>query len=1771
MDPYQAANLIDHLDLHTHSDNLKNNFQSNIRSNCPKRSIKFSDNTLIDYNRRYINHKLAFNHHQVNYVIPGTLVFDPLLPTSTIKNNLVKIKMDKVAMSKQNGLLTKNSNKHKCKSKNHSILIRKLKPRLKKMIANPKNTNNDVKFSEPENKVFKLNHINTPDCIAGKLPFLPVKLGCLQGHHLNIEACVDSGASNSFTSYNLFKQLEDFREYVIERRAIKVNTGKGVIDAKDAILASIPITLLDAEGALHTFMKKFIVLSQLTDATFLGSDFIFDTNVFEHISIDGLHLINNDSLTLVPMIWKKNNKQIRLLSTENKILGPGHSIILSTMASTIPKNDKLIIGDLSENFDLNNNNFFPKTTSSSNLNLDDDISVLPMITERSKHNRYDILITNNGDKYYEFMENFPVATLFDSEEQLDFFQIYHLSTLDDKNDYKYENESQFSSNLVMNNIDENFDDSSEVCIFQLKHDEYQQNMSDVVVAPDIVGANGLSDCQHQNVNTSNNHFLEGTGSYDSIDISNSQLPLASADVPEHLVGQTLKDINRKISNKTLREVKDKIEKDDYMNQEEKEAALESFKKYGYVSKSASSIIDSNKNVTELKNCSDIPLTEDEIIGKIKLDHLTPDQRQRAEAVFRKHIGAFARFEFDCPINNLNVVCDIELVDDFDPRKTVNSKFYPIPPQVRPQIKQILEKMQRSGIIDDCTEYSPIISTLLIGRKKNLQPRVLLDSRQINLFSKRIPTFLTNTQEIMANFSGKTMITSCDINNAFFSIPLHPKKAALFSFFTPEKARKKFLRCAQGARNSSHFMELLTARLIEPLSDCSSYVDDIYLSTDGKGEEGFQKHLNSMEALLKRVIEANVRLKAEKLNFLHSTVDILGFHWTAGERGTFAIPDFRVQAIRDYPIPKTPKRCHSWISFIGYFRKFIYDFSRLSIPFLNLTKCTPSSYKWTPEIQKSFEDLKDRACNAVKIASPDFNKKFYASSDASLQSSAFCLFQLGENDEVIYLGMSSKIFTTAERNTSSFQREVVSILQGLTSYNFYLRFSNDICIFSDCLSIIWIKSCKAANSLLMRLSLILSTYEAEIRHVRGNSSWICDILSRCISVKDIEKNLPSLTPAQATELVSLLTLPEGYLIDKETLKKYLTMPGLQNPYAKNKAKKTTKCVVSAESFNLPKKGRKKFHPPKTTKWHPWYRNQLQQQRENEIDFRKPAESDICTLANVNENLIPQKGKLDQEALSDSCVDILSTSGVDSELGLTGPNIDPEVYSFLYVIRLIDNTNNHENQHNIDTDNSQIGENFDETFFNNYEHDQLESLRLNTSVIRNGSITLDLIRESQSTDPMINDILSKDPLPNHYFIRKGILLNNKNNIEKIVLAYSLLPVLIHRYHFSYSGGHMPASKVIEHISEMYYHPHLKQIILSTMPNCILCLSQKPHHKKFMVFGKNDPPSFPREKWAFDLVFGYTPVKGYVGLAVFLDLFSLYCVITPIKSKTSEELLFHFKTKIYQMYGVCHLFSDCENSILSQNFRSFCDSHNIITSSTAPRSSWQNGNIECLISMIKIAIRIYTKQENISWVDAIPHVQLCLNKRKLSSKYTPELILYGNELPNMELLQATQDFTDFESYMSYFQNHVNHIREVHMKRRAVLADRTRNCVNRSRHEYHFSEGMLVYLRDFEIQQDTGGSSRSKYLGPFIIENLDLSKNICQLRNLENHKLRMAHLINIKPAVGPINIIHSPANLNPKEILYNHSNQNSKDNNSTLPDQQSDTLRRSTRIKTIPKKLLD
>ena len=1660
------------------------------------KKVTFSPEVVKDYCIRYKNN-IKTNKNITNYIIPGTIFFnysieEPKLIrlTLAIINNMpVEQKgLQEEGLKLQDIITTNNVCKYHFKKNQKRSKILKKNFNQNDTSKQPKNSNIEQHFAESTCDIYTLFHFNhTPDMITGKLPYLPIKLGDLSNNPIDCLSLEDCGASHSFLSYDRFKKIEDFRKYIVERKSISVKTGKGVIKSPSAIVAKIPLTMADYQGSCFTIPKQFIVLEELVDAAYLGSDFIFDTNIFEAATIDGLIFKHTDgSTSLIPVIWQENTKKIEMLAKESKIVPPNSTIILKTMAMTIPMNDKNLIihgNDCDNDFDVD---------------YDDELVIHSMITDKSPDNTYQVLITNNSDQYLEFLENSPIATM-QEDKSIDIYSIHHLNTIDNSNQYTFNNEHDFTSNLVITNVSgkkSTMDDDDEQCLF----------------------------------------FKDNTV---HAELNHSNLEPPDALNPEHMTCRNLNEVSTKSNTqqrqKAIGEFKQRINSDNTMNQAEKKAALDEFINKGYATKSCTSVIESNTHVTELKESSEV-LTEKEILAKIKLDHLQPDEKEKALALFKKYIGVFAKHEYDCPPNKLGVVADVQLIEDFSPSKTVNCKYFPIPPQIRPQVKNILKKMQENGIITDCTEYSPIVSNLLIGKKKSIngiiKARVLVDCRAVNFFSRRLPTMLTNTQEIFANFSKKTHISSCDINNAFFTIPIKSEKSALFTFFDENKQRKKFLRQPQGAKNSSAFMEILTGKLIEPLKNTCAYVDDLYVSTGGTGPIGFQTHLDEMENLLKRLEQANLKLKAEKLHFHQEVVDILGMMWS---KGSFSIPEFRIQSIRDYPTPKTPKQCKRLVSFLSYFRRFIHKFAEVSAPINELAKLTQSQFKWTAENQADFNRLIEQSCNAVKIASPLYDRKFYAASDASLIASSFCLWQLDDDEQVFYLGCSSRIFTKSERAASSFQRETISLLQGITSYEFYLKFAECIVVFTDCVSILWWKSCKASNYLLMRLALILSNYEVEIKHVKGGDSWICDIVSRYFEKKETDFDVQnSLTISQANELFKLVTLPNGYSIDKETLKKYLTMPGLINPFAKKpKIKKSTKVVITPSTFKQQKKGRKKFHPPPTTKFHPYYKDQIAQSKKNRIDFTKPS----LNVMNSIENKTSNDNFLNLQLLT-HCLTSNSKTIITAD-----PEID-QFFESLNVIRLV---SQEPTLDNMSTDSVAA----------DLETNDLETLKLNCAVIRDGTITLNLLKESQLMDPLISKIKNTNPLPPNYQIRSGILIFNKNGSEKIVLAKSLLPVIFHRYHFSYHGWHLNTKKMIENINLMYYRPKMAELIQKNLKGCLLCLTQKPMNRKPMLLGKMEVAQFPRQIWAMDLLFGFTPVKGFVGMAIFVDVFSLFTVIIPIKTKTAEELLHIFKTRIYSVFGVVKFYSDCESGIKSGVFQQFCEDRNIKTPSTAPKSPWQNSNSEVRVNLLKIAIRIFTKQNNLNWLETIPEINLALNRRLMNTNKTSEEIFFGNKLQNYELLETTVDFYDIDSYMQYFESHVKKVREDHMSKRNTLSDRSRISANKKRRIVDFNENDIVYLLDSQIAEDTGGSTKARFIGPYLIEEIFPHTNVCRLQSLLDNRYRIAHLTHLKPSVGPIVTIPAPADFNAKGFL--NIEKNEKQNVPTTTDR----LRQSARIK--------
>ena len=57
---------------------------------------------------------------------------------------------------------------------------------------------------------------------------------------------------------------------------------------------------------------------------------------------------------------------------------------------------------------------------------------------------------------------------------------------------------------------------------------------------------------------------------------------------------------------------------------------------------------------------------------------------------------------------------------------------------------------------------------------------------------------------------------------------------------------------------------------------------------------------------------------------------------------------------------------------------------------------------------------------------------------------------------------------------------------------------------------------------MRLALILSNYEVEIKHVKGGDSWICDSVSRYFEKIETDFDVQnSLTISQANELFKIV--------------------------------------------------------------------------------------------------------------------------------------------------------------------------------------------------------------------------------------------------------------------------------------------------------------------------------------------------------------------------------------------------------------------------------------------------------------------------------------------------------------------------------------------------------------------------------------------------------------------------------------------------------------------------
>ena len=627
-------------------------------------------------------------------------------------------------------------------------------------------------------------------------------------------------------------------------------------------------------------------------------------------------------------------------------------------------------------------------------------------------------------------------------------------------------------------------------------------------------------------------------------------------------------------------VQENIASDEILTEEEKELEFMNFINKGSYSIPMSSYIDQAPTITEMeyKNIPTEPKTDEEFLQQFNLKHLPPMVQQWAKDMFLNHRDVFTEHDYD-----IGKAKDIEMTIDIDETKPRIQKFIPLPHNVREQVREILDQMIEFDIIRECNEPSLFCSNLLVTKKKDKsQIRILLDGRLLNNATVRLPTNLVTQMEVFSHLSNKKHVSTIDVSQAFYQVPLS-KEAQPYTAFYSEAHGKRycFKRSPQGLKNSPLFLKLLMDKIFGHMARyVIHYVDDILIATN----KDMSHHLHVVEKVLDCLKEAGIKIKPAKTTIATEEIEFLGILY---KKNKLHIPEARVKAFMEYPKPKTPKQVKSFVCAMSYYRRFLHKFADMAKPLMDLTLVHPKQFKWTDLHQASFEGMIQALVKHTSLTLPDADKPFYVQTDASDFCGAGRVFQKDEEGNELLLACVSRTFTKAERKYGVFRKETLSLLYCLKTMDFYLRFAKKVIILVDARAIIFLRMCKDSAGILLRFSLEISKYEAEIHHVQGVDNEISDILSRNNSNIDTilaENKQKSIISEKDTEkILKRLSIPEGKPFSAEELKFLLEADSIENPTLKKKPPSKSKLGIRHVKTMPTTLGEKKLRLPKEARW------------------------------------------------------------------------------------------------------------------------------------------------------------------------------------------------------------------------------------------------------------------------------------------------------------------------------------------------------------------------------------------------------------------------------------------------------------------------------------------------------------------------------------------------------------------------------------------------------------
>ncbi|KAL0146514.1 hypothetical protein M9458_058145 [Cirrhinus mrigala] len=349
-------------------------------------------------------------------------------------------------------------------------------------------------------------------------------------------------------------------------------------------------------------------------------------------------------------------------------------------------------------------------------------------------------------------------------------------------------------------------------------------------------------------------------------------------------------------------------------------------------------------------------------------------------------------------------CAIDLLPGAVPPR---GRIFPLSQPESEAMNQYIKEELAKGFIRPST--SPASAGFFFVKKKDGGLRPCIDYRSLNDITIKYRYPLPLVPPALEQLRRTKIYTKLDLRSAYNLIRIREGDEWKTAFSTTS-GHYEYRVMPFGLANSPSYFQAFVSDVFRDMLNrwVIIYIDDILIYSDS-----YSEHVQHVRAVLQRLIEHQLYAKEEKCEFHQERITFLGY--VISPEGV-AMDESKVNAVRNWPRPKTLKELQRFLGFSNFYRRFIRNFSTVAAPLSSMIKQGNTRLTWTPSAAQAYDDLRLRFTTAPILHHPDPNLPFLVEVDASSTGVGAVLSQRqGQPPKTFPCAYFSHKLSPAERN------------------------------------------------------------------------------------------------------------------------------------------------------------------------------------------------------------------------------------------------------------------------------------------------------------------------------------------------------------------------------------------------------------------------------------------------------------------------------------------------------------------------------------------------------------------------------------------------------------------------------------------------------------------------------------------------------------------------------------------------------------------------------------